>query len=84
MQIEMLETKLAVVLPTLPRQSLSTAYVLAELESALGKPAGRLDRFRPDVERIWSAWAEAKPVQRRRPRRKKKPKDPQIGEQRAT
>ena len=72
MQVDMLQAKLAILLPTLPRQSLSTACVLAALERAMGKPPGRLARFQSEIERLWHAWAEAKPDQRRKRRKKKK------------
>lgn len=56
-QIAVLEKRLMTLLPTLPREVLSTSMVQAKLEELMRKPRGRFDKFRMDIARIWRAYA---------------------------
>lgn len=60
-QVQVLEKRLASLLPTLPRDQLSTPFLQAKLEQQMQKPAGRLDKFKLDIGRIWRAFADAHP-----------------------
>lgn len=55
-QIAVLEKRLMTLLPTLPREELSTSLVQAKLEELMRKPKGRFDKFKMDIARIWRAY----------------------------
>lgn len=57
-QVQVLEKKLASLLPTIPRNELSTDYVQARLEESMQKPPGRLDKFKKDIARVWRRYKE--------------------------
>lgn len=57
-QVCVIEKRLAILLPKLAREQLSTPYVQAKLEEFMKKPAGRLDKLRMDIARIWRSYAE--------------------------
>jgi len=59
-QVCVLEKKLAALLPTLPRDQITTPLVQARLEGLMQKPAGRLDKFRGDIGRIWRSYLDNK------------------------
>jgi len=52
----MLEKKMAELLPTLPRDQLSTPFVQAHLENFMNLPAGRLHKFKNEIGRIWRVY----------------------------
>ena len=62
MQIEMLETKLAIFLPTIPRAQLIIGTVLPLFEKALGKPSGRLNRFKGDIDAVIRRYVDTLPL----------------------
>jgi len=49
---------LAALLPTLPREQLSTPLVQEKLEESMRKPHGRLDKFKLEIARIWRKYLE--------------------------
>lgn len=57
-QVRALEKRLAQLLPTLPREQLSTPFVQARLEGVMQKPEGRLNAFKMDIARIWRSFLE--------------------------
>jgi len=56
--LEVLERRLAALLPTLPREQLSTPLVQEKLEESMRKPHGRLDKFKLEIARIWRKYLE--------------------------
>jgi len=58
-QVAVLEKRLVAVLPSLSGETLTTALVQERLEHSMQKPAGRLDKFRGDIDRLWPALSSA-------------------------
>eukprot|EP00929_Paragymnodinium_shiwhaense_P040837 TRINITY_DN21258_c0_g1_i1.p1 TRINITY_DN21258_c0_g1~~TRINITY_DN21258_c0_g1_i1.p1 ORF type:complete len:1041 (+),score=338.51 TRINITY_DN21258_c0_g1_i1:113-3235(+) len=58
MQTRVLEKKLKEILPDLPKKKLTASLVQAKLEEVMCRPAGRFDKFRMDIARIWRAFEE--------------------------
>jgi len=59
-QVQALEKRFRELVPTFAAAQLSTAFVQEQLEEAMKLPAGRLDRFRLDIGRIWRAFADTR------------------------
>eukprot|EP00927_Polykrikos_kofoidii_P070325 TRINITY_DN6643_c0_g1_i1.p1 TRINITY_DN6643_c0_g1~~TRINITY_DN6643_c0_g1_i1.p1 ORF type:complete len:434 (+),score=78.67 TRINITY_DN6643_c0_g1_i1:77-1378(+) len=57
-QVQVLEGKMAKLLPTLKREKFATDYIQGKLELIMQKPKGRLDKFKLDIGRIWRAWLD--------------------------
>jgi len=57
-QICVIEKRLATLLPTLPREQLSTPFVQKKLELYMQKQVGRLDKFKDDIARVWRAYVD--------------------------
>ena len=58
-QLEVIERKLAVLLPTMSREELSTTTcVQAKLEVSMQKPSGRLQKFNMEIGRLRRAFLE--------------------------
>jgi len=57
-QVTVLDKKLQELLPTLPEDTLNTAFVQKKLEEYMRKPFGRLDKFKLDIARIWRNFVE--------------------------
>lgn len=59
-QVQALEKRFKELVPTFAASQLSTPFVQERLEEAMKLPAGRLDRFRLDIARIWRAFADSR------------------------
>jgi hypothetical protein len=60
-QVKALEKRLQFLLPALPREQLSNAFVQAKLEQCMQLKTGKLDVFRADIGRIWRDYVRASP-----------------------
>lgn len=56
--VRLIEKKLAVLLPTLPKDQLNTTFVMHKLEDTMQKPRGRLLKWRLDIARIWRSYLD--------------------------
>jgi len=66
-QVDVIEKKLAMLLPTLsPQEISSTEVVQAKLEQALQKPTGRLQKFTKEIGRVRRAFLERSSSSRQR------------------
>eukprot|EP00927_Polykrikos_kofoidii_P070326 TRINITY_DN6643_c0_g2_i1.p1 TRINITY_DN6643_c0_g2~~TRINITY_DN6643_c0_g2_i1.p1 ORF type:complete len:418 (+),score=65.47 TRINITY_DN6643_c0_g2_i1:119-1372(+) len=57
-QVQVLEGRIAKLLPTLSQSQFSTEYIQERLEEMMQKPKGRLEKFKMDIGRIWRAWLD--------------------------
>eukprot|EP00927_Polykrikos_kofoidii_P041694 TRINITY_DN35535_c0_g1_i1.p1 TRINITY_DN35535_c0_g1~~TRINITY_DN35535_c0_g1_i1.p1 ORF type:complete len:401 (+),score=55.46 TRINITY_DN35535_c0_g1_i1:139-1341(+) len=57
-QMQVLENRIAKLLPSLSEDQFSTDYIQERLEEIMQKPKGRLDPFKTDIGRIWQSWVD--------------------------
>jgi len=57
-QVRVLEHRLLSLLPSLPREQLSTPFVQARIEEHMHRPHGCFDKFQCDICRIWRRYVD--------------------------